>query len=179
VLSPSSTSPRLRRRSPAAARARLLALAGLVALGLGACRAAPEKPLVHNSPASLTDRMLVLNADTYVIDGRHVRLSNASTPQSTLHSRCWAEALLAADEVAYVRDLVAHAQTVDFKPTGKVDEYNRDLGLVALDGADLGDQLYQMGMAARLTDPRFDWCQPISRQANGAPPIAAVAKLSP
>jgi hypothetical protein len=46
-----------------------------------------------------------------------------------------------------------------------------------LDGVDLGEELYQHGLAARLTDPRFDWCQPISQQAAGAPPIAAVSKL--
>ena len=154
----------------------MLTLLAAVLVGLCACDP-PEKPIAHPHAATLTDRVLVLNADTLVIDGRHVHLSNASTPQSTLHSRCWAEALLAADEIAYVRDLVAHAQAVNFVPTGKVDAYNRALGQVSLDGVDLGDELYAHGMAARLTDPRFDWCQPISQQADGAPPISSVATL--
>ena len=63
---------------------------------------------------------------------------------------------MATHEIAYVRDLVLHANTIDFKPTGKVDSYNRELGLVSLDGRDLGDDLYEHGRAARLTDPRFD-----------------------
>jgi hypothetical protein len=146
------------------------------ALGLAGC-GAPEKPLTHTQPISIGNRVMVLNADTLVIDGRHVHLSNASTPQSTMHSRCWAEALLAANEIAYVRDLVNRAQTIDFKPTGQVDDYNRALGEVSLDGRDLGEDLYQHGMAARITDPRFDWCQPISQQAEGAPPISAVIQL--
>jgi hypothetical protein len=155
-----------------------LALGGVLALALGvAACGGPEKPLAHAVPPSIADRVFVLNADSLVIDGRHVHLSNASTPQSTLHSRCWAEALLAADEIAYVRDLVNHAQTVDFKPTGQVDGYNRALGQVSLDGQDLGEDLFQHGMAARLTNPRFDWCQPISQQAEGAPPMDAVVKL--
>ena len=155
-----------------------LALAGALglALAVAAC-SAPEKPLTHTQPQSISNRVMVLNADSLVIDGRHVHLSNASTPQSTLHSRCWAEALLAADEIAYVRDLVNHAQSIDFKPNGQVDSYNRALGQVALDGQDLGEDLYQHGMAARPTAPRFDWCQPISQQADGAPPIASVVQL--
>jgi hypothetical protein len=178
MLSPSLTlalpsAPRPRTASGAGR----LAIVGLWALGLCACHA-PEKPLVHTHVPSLNDRIMVLNADSLVIDGRHVHLSNASTPQSTPHSRCWSEALLAGDEIAYVRDLVAHAQTFTFTPNGKVDGYNRALGQVSLDGADLGDALYERGMAARPTDPRFDWCQPISQQAEGAPPLSAVATLS-
>ena len=42
---------------------------------------------------------------------------------------------------------------------------------------DLGEDLYQHGLAARITDPRFDWCQPISQEAQGAPPISAVVRL--
>jgi endonuclease YncB( thermonuclease family) len=157
-------------------RLALFTAVGIVLLGVAACEA-PEKPLTHTQPPSISDRVMVLNADTLVIDGRHVHLSNASAPQSTLHSRCWAEALLASDEIAYVRDLVNHAQTIDFKPTGKVDDYNRSLGLVSLDGHDLGEDLYEHGMAARITDPRFDWCQPISQRADGAPPFETVIKL--
>ena len=127
-----------------------------LALMAAACEP-PEKPMTHNLPTLSPDRVKILNADTLVIDGRHVHLSNASAPQTTLHARCWAEALLAAHEIAYVRDMVLHATSIDFKPTGKIDSYNRELGLVSLDGLDLGDDLYEHVMAARLTDPRVDW----------------------
>jgi hypothetical protein len=147
-----------------------------MALGAAGC-SKPEKPLIHTRPPSVANRVLILNADTLVIDGRHVHLSNASSPQSTLHARCWAEALLAAKEIAYVRDLVDEAVAIDFKPNGQVDSYDRELGQVSLDGQDLGDELYDHGMAARLTNPRFDWCQPISQKADGAPPISAVINL--
>ena len=161
---------------PAGDGAPVLALILAMVATLSAC-GQPEKPITHTQPVSLANRVMVLNADSLVIDGKHVHLSNASTPQSTLHARCWAEALLAQTEITYVRDLVARSQTVAFAPSGQVDAYNRALGQVTLDGMDLGDQLYEQGMAARLTDPRFDWCQPISQQAEGAPPIAAVTRL--
>jgi endonuclease YncB( thermonuclease family) len=164
---------RARARRGAGARAAMMALAVLALAGCGPA----EKTQSKHLPSSITDRVQILNGDTLVIDGRHVHLSNASTPQSTLHARCWAEALLASDEIAYVRDLVDHATSIDFKPNGQVDSYNRALGLVTLDGIDLGEELYQHGMAARLTTPRFDWCQPISQQADGAPPISSVVNL--
>jgi hypothetical protein len=148
----------------------------ILGLGVQACDP-PEKPMSHNLPTLNANRVKVLNADSLVIDGRHVHLSNGSSPLGALHARCWAEALLAASDTAYVRDLVAHASSIEFKPNGKVDSYNRDLGIVLLDGRDLGEALYQQGMAARLTNPRFDWCQPISQQAEGAPPITAVINL--
>ena len=154
-----------------------LTLGLALALGATACDP-PEKSFVHHQPVSVSNRVLILNADTLVIDGQHVHLSNASAPQTTLHSRCWAEALLATNEIAYVRDLVNRTSNIQFKPTGQTDSYGRALGSVSLDGMDLGDDLYQHGMAARLTDPRFDWCQPISQKADGAPPISAVINLS-
>jgi hypothetical protein len=155
---------------------RALAAAWMVALGLAACQA-KEEPLTHADPPAFGDRVMVLNADSLVIDGRHVHLSNASAPQGVLHARCWAEAIAAENGVAFVRDMVQHAVSIDFKPIGKIDGYNRELGLVTIDKADLGDTLYARGMAARLTDPRFDWCQPISQRADGAPPISSLINL--
>jgi endonuclease YncB( thermonuclease family) len=157
-------------------RAALWAGVALAAMAAAGCQP-PEKRMSSHLPASISDRVQILNGDSLVIDGRHVHLSNASTPQSTIHARCWAEALLAANEITYVRDMVDHASSIDFKPNGQVDDYNRALGLVTLDGIDLGEDLYQHGMAARITNPRFDWCQPISQQADGAPPISAVINL--
>lgn len=176
MLSPSFM-PDLRRAPRSARLCAGLTLGLAAAVGIAGC-GKPEKSFVHHQAVSVANRVLILNADTLVIDGRHVHLSNASTPQTTLHSRCWAEALLANNEISYVRDLVNRAASIDFKPTGQVDSYGRALGLVSLDGMDLGDDLYQHGMAARLTEPRFDWCQPISQKAEGAPPISAVINLA-
>ena len=176
MLGPTHT-PVLRARSRAARLSTRLVFSVAAVLAAAAC-SKPEKPLVHHQPPSVANQVLILNADTLVIDGRHIHLSNASTPQTTLHSRCWAEALLANSVIAYVHDLVNRATSIQFKPTGEIDGYGRALGLVSLDGLDLGDDLYQHGMAARLTVPRFDWCQPISQKADGAPPISSVINLA-
>lgn len=133
-----------------------------------------EAPLKAEAPPSISNRVRVLDADVLIIDGKHVSLANAYAPEFLLHARCWAE-LLASDHAAeFVKDLVDHGRTVSFTPNGQTDKYNRAVGTVTIDGADLGDILYQQGLAARVVDPRFDWCQPISKQADGAPKISAL-----
>ena len=49
---------------------------------------------------------------------------------------------------------------------------------MTIDGADLGDTLYDQGYAARPANPRFDWCQPISQKAEGAPKISSLYNLN-
>jgi endonuclease YncB( thermonuclease family) len=150
----------------------VVVLAGLVLVA--GCQRKPEPPLAAAPPASITGHVRVMDADALIVDGKHVRLANAYAPESLLHARCWAESLASDHAARYVRDLVDHARTFEFTPNGKTDEYNRAVGNLSLDGADLGDILYAQGLAARPVEPRFDWCQPISKQADGAPNISSL-----
>jgi endonuclease YncB( thermonuclease family) len=151
---------------------RILA-AALLAATLAAC-GKPEPPLKAAAPPSITAHVRVLDADVLVIDGKHVRLANAYAPEALLHARCWAESLASDHAAEFVKDLVQRARTYDFKPTGGADSYGRILGLVSIDGADLGDILYNAGLAGRPATPRFDWCRPISQKAEGAPKISSL-----
>ena len=151
---------------------RILA-AALLASALAAC-GKPEPPLKAQAPPSITAHVRVLDADVLIVDGQHVRLANAYGPESLLHARCWAESLAADHAAEYVKGLVDRARSYDFKPNGKTDDYGRKLGLLSIDGADLGDILYDQGLAARPADPRFDWCGPISKKAPGAPKISSL-----
>ena len=141
---------------------------------LAAC-GKPEAPLKAADVApSIGGHVRVLDADALIIDGQHVRLANAYAPESLLHARCWAESLASDHAAEFVKDLVQRARSYDFKPTGGVDEYGRTKGQVSIDNADLGDILYNAGLASRPTDPRFDWCGPISKKAEGAPKISSL-----
>lgn len=152
----------------------LTAAAPLVGgLLLSACEPKTQ-PVTAVQPPSISARVRVLDADVLIIDGRHVALANAYPPETLLHSRCWAESIAADRALAFVKDLVEHARSIDFTPNGHTDKYNRAMGLVSIDGADLGDTLYRQGLAARVVEPRFDWCQPISKQAEGAPNISTL-----
>jgi endonuclease YncB( thermonuclease family) len=162
--------PQLRKLAGMALIATAPVLGGLL---LSACDPAPP-PITASPPPSIANRVRVLDADVLIIDGKHVALSNAYAPESLLHSRCWAESIASDHAAEFVKDLVEHARSIDFAPNGATDKYNRALGLVSIDGADLGDILYQQGLAARVVRPRFDWCQPISMQADGAPKISTL-----
>jgi endonuclease YncB( thermonuclease family) len=155
-----------------------LALAALApilgGLLLVACEPKQETVVEPAAPPSIVGRVRVLDADVLIVDGKHVRLANAYAPETLLHARCWAESLASDRAAEYVKDLIEHARSFDFKPNGQTDTYNRTLGLMTIDGADLGDILYEQGLAARPVEPRFDWCQPISKQADGAPKISTL-----
>ena len=134
----------------------------------------PQAPLASAPPVSITGHVRVLDADVLIIDGKHVSLANAYGPESLLHARCWAESLASDHAAEYVKQLVEHARSYDFKPNGETDGYNRAVGYMTIDGADLGDMLYNQGLAARPAEPRFNWCQPISQKAEGAPKISSL-----
>ncbi|MET0336557.1 MAG: nuclease [Caulobacter sp.] len=123
---------------------------------------------------SVGSRATVISADILVIDGRHLRLSNAFAPETIPDARCWAEAVAARQGVAIVQRLVNNARSVAIEETGGKDEYDRAYALVTLDGLDLGQVLIDNGLAGRRTKELFNWCDPISRNSPGAPAVTAL-----
>ncbi len=154
-----------------------LALLGLV--GLAACDRdeAPLDTAGREAAVSMPDRVTVLNGDILVIDGAHLRLANARTPEQIPAADCWAEALAAKQTTRWVRDLVRGSRTVTTRPTEKVDADNRAIAYVAFDGADLGELLVAQGMAAPVNPEPFSWCGRISQSAAPGPPVAALLDL--
>jgi hypothetical protein len=156
------------------------AAAGWLAVAaLAGCR---EQPLLTDDetpPAqALSERVQVLSADTLVIDKTPVRLANAFAPEPIPQARCWAEAVASNQATDVVREIVRGARTVDVKAVGGFDEYHRPFSTVTLDGLDLGQTLYDRGLAARPgeTRRRFEWCNPISQQDPGAPTLSSLMK---
>jgi len=151
----------------------LLALAVLA----GGCQKTPDPPATIATPPGLGDRVRVLSADAMVIDGRHVRLANAYAPQGVPDARCWAEASAAKQANSWVRAKMREARTIAIEPASGFDEFHRELALVSLDGVDLGQALYEAGLASRRSsgrDNRFPWCDPISAKAPDAPAVGAL-----
>ncbi|WP_269713273.1 thermonuclease family protein [Caulobacter sp. NIBR2454] len=154
----------------------LVSLAAVVALTLAAgCSPSPQSAAdTADSQPSVGSRMTVISADILVLDGKHIRLGNAFAPETIPDARCWAEAVAARQATGVVQRLINNARTVTVEPTGGQDEYNRAFSIVILDGLDLGQVLIDNGLAARRTAERFNWCDPISRSAPGAPAITAL-----
>ena len=139
----------------------------------------PKPAPVADVPAAVRPHVVVLAADILVVDGKHVKLSNAFGPEPVPDARCWAEALAAKQAIRTVSAMMDRAATVQVHPTGKVDEFNRELAKVDVDGADLGELLYAQGLAARSTGRRFEWCDPVSRGDANAPNILTMMELTP
>lgn len=154
----------------------IAAAAVVMAAGAG-CRRSPEPPLQAPAGPSMAERVQVLNADVYVIDGRHVRLAGAVTPQPIPDARCWAEALAARQATAAVRELLRGARDLRVQPTGRTDAYNRAIARVIVDNQDLTRTLHDAGMAAE-TEGRFNWCGPISEGGEGAPELKSLMDFS-
>lgn len=155
----------------------LIALASLALLA--AC--GPKEPELQRQPVpppTASQRMKVLNADVFVIDGQHIRLADSYAPQPVPDARCWAEALAAKFATQQVRSLVDDAQDVTFTPNGKRDEYNRAIAAITLDNADLGRTLHDLGFAATKSEGRFEWCEGLSNKTPGAPELNSLLDLS-
>jgi endonuclease YncB( thermonuclease family) len=144
----------------------LAGVAALVAAGCGN----DERPLASGpQPPSIAYRVWVLGGDGLVVDGQHIRLSNAHAPESVPQARCWAEGLASKFAIQKVKAMVREARTIEVTPTGGRDEYNRVYARVSLDGLDLGTSLVEQGLAATPPKGRFEWCNPISLGGEGAP----------
>lgn len=166
-------------RRSAGSATRLAASVALV-LALGACgRGKPQPPPPGEAVGQVRPTVTVVNADAYVIDGKHVRLARAFAPEPVPHARCWAEALAAKQAARVVQAMFDRAARIDVQPTGGADEYARAYAKVRLDGADLGEILFHEGLVARPPKGRFEWCNPLSRDDAGAPDLWSVMELSP
>ena len=150
-----------------------------VALGAG-CRRKAEPPFNPPSRPVVVDRVRVLNADVFIIDGKHIRLAGAITPQPVPDARCWAEGLAAKQATAVVREMMKDAIDVRVEPTGRTDAYNRAVSRVFVDGQDLAARLHDDGMAAEgEPDSRtFSWCGGISEGGQGAPDVKSLLDFS-
>ncbi|MCR5879370.1 thermonuclease family protein [Phenylobacterium sp. J367] len=157
-------------------RLRLVLLPLAVAAALAGCdrpepppEAAPRPP----EPA-LTERVKVLNADVLVVDGQHIRLAGVWAPQPIPDARCWAEALAAREATARMREIIQQGSEITVAPSAAKDAYNRTITHVTVDRLDLSDALAERGLAAVSDRYRFGWCEPISTNEPGAPPMRSL-----
>ena len=153
---------------------RTLFLGLIAASALAGCSPKPQL-FVDVPPTPRSAQVVVVEPDALVVDGRHVRLSNALTPHLVPRARCWAEAVAARQARNAVRGLVAEARDVTVSPTGGGDENKRSLSPLSLDGRDLGQALVDRGMAAPPGRRAFDWCAPLSTSLASGPPLAVLA----
>ena len=152
------------------------AFAVLVVVGLAGCERPPEKK-ASERPIAPLHHVLAVDGDALVIDGRHVRLANAATPQRMPRARCWAEAIAGREARRKVTELATRAEEVQIQTTGGKDEYGREYARVSLDGLDLGQALLDDAVAVAPGPRPFDWCAPVSTGMDGGPNVAVLSDL--
>ena len=151
------------------------ALLGVIAaIALAGCSRGSQ--LFMDVPAERAPQVIVLEPDALVVDGRHVRLSNADAPHLAPHASCWAEVLAARLARQIVQSRFAGAREITVTPTGGTDEDNRILARVTVDGVDLGQSLLDDGLAAAPGAAPFDWCASLSTNIARGPHVPAPAR---
>jgi endonuclease YncB( thermonuclease family) len=147
----------------------------LAALALTACSQPRSLYMDEARAAEASSQVSVVQADALVVDGRHVHLIDAVTPQPAPDAGCPAEALAARQARLRMMDLAVHAHHVEIRATGTVDGYNRVNAHVSFDGLDPAAVLIDEGLAVAPDKQAFSWCGPLS---GGFPQAQHLAMLS-
>lgn len=103
----------------------------------------------------------VIDGDTIEIDGETVRIANIDTPEIR-HARCDAERRLGRVAKAELDKILSRGaitlQRGDPGTGRKTDKYGRTLGLIAVDGQDVGEEMVARQMARPWEGKRKGWC---------------------
>lgn len=86
------------------------------------------------------------------------RLVNIDTPETGSRASCPAERAQGEAATQAVRDLIANAQSFEARPTGRNDQYGRNIAYVLVDGRDLGETLMEEELARPWRGRRYPWC---------------------
>ena len=168
---------RSRRTSERGRRGLRVALAAVGAFMVLSCE---DRPLLRDAASEEGDDydVRVVDAEIMLVDGRRVRLANVDAPALVPSARCWAEAIAARDAVLHLQAIVRQGRTVEVRLTGRQDPLGRSLAHVLIDGLDVGDALYEQALVARPTARPFRWCEAMSRETEGAPPMNPLLALT-
>ncbi|MBX3575347.1 MAG: thermonuclease family protein [Mesorhizobium sp.] len=102
-------------------------------------------------------RNCVVDGDTFVLNGKAVRVADIDTPEAG-NPKCRREAELAEKATRRLRDLL-NAGPLDLVAQPRDEDiYGRKLRTVMRDGRSIGDTLIAEGLARRWTGSKKSWC---------------------
>lgn len=103
----------------------------------------------------------VLDGDTVIFQGQHIRVLGIDAPELGPWAKCWAEAALAGHSKTALEDmLINNPEAGQWKLADISEQPNRKLivaNLIREDGEDVADSMVVYGSAAKTTG-RWDWC---------------------
>jgi endonuclease YncB( thermonuclease family) len=161
----------------------ILATIAVGLLGLSACsKAAPSSLFAQTSVTADTmppPHIEVLRGNVLVVDGRHLRLVGVTIPEAAPAAHCVAEAVASRQAELRLEALTQHVRKVVVTPTGGVDDHDRTLARVLLDGIDPAKTLIDEGLAVTSQPDGFDWCAPAETTHPAAQRIAMLSFRGP
>jgi len=147
----------------AAGTALILCAVALVALVVDPtppARGEPSVPQGLRGREEQSANWRVIDGDTFedLDTGDRYRLENIDTPETGPRARCAAERALGDRATQRARAVIADAQRLDVRRTGRTDRYNRIIAFVQVDGRDLGELMIAEGLARPWRGRREAWC---------------------
>jgi micrococcal nuclease len=123
------------------------------------------------APHTPSQKVRVIDGDTFVLDGETIRIENIDAPESGKRAKCVAEAVLADKATSALTDIVWRPLTLT--RSGR-DRWGRTLARVAVrtpSGSenDVGEIMVTAGFAAEWRGHRWDWCGPGGLSEPGGP----------
>lgn len=120
---------------------------------------APASP-ARGEPNAEARNVRVIDGDTLEDTSSDItyRVVNIDTPETGSRARCTAERELGNRATREVRALVASADRIEMRATGRIDRYGRTIAYVLIDGRDLGETLIAEGLARPWRGRREPWC---------------------
>ena len=153
---------------------RLLMSLSAVAASLTLASCGPPASIFSDGASALPAHdLLVVEADTLVIDGQRIRLANAVAPKAPPFAGCWAEAVAAREARAVTEGLLAQAYDIRLTVSARPVAHGSPLAQVTLDGEDLGQALIERGLAVRRGAEPFLWCAPVDMARMSDPYLAS------
>jgi endonuclease YncB( thermonuclease family) len=137
----------------------LATFAGVLVLGVGAMFA-PSADVAEARDTVTIAQPRVIDGDTIedLATGERIRLANIDTPEIREGARCTAERRHGERARTEVRLLLARANEIALRRTGREDDYGRTIAYVLIDGQDLGRTLIAEGLARPWRGRREPWC---------------------
>lgn len=140
------------RRAPRVVQRLVIALAIIVGLAIAqqlTSFSAPSAEFAAPARAQESISLRVIDGDTYEIqsNGERIRQANIDTPETGGRERCDAERQAGERATSEARRLVNGAEHVTVRRTGREDQYGRTIGLVSVDGRDIGEILMESELA--------------------------------
>jgi endonuclease YncB( thermonuclease family) len=108
--------------------------------------------------AARPDRPWVIDGDTVIWRGKHIRIENLDAPEIGDRSRCKLERERGYGAKRYAIRLMQAGRTFEVYGFDHIDRFGRTVARLKVDGRDFGDLMMAAGVARPWRGGTSNWC---------------------